>query len=535
MYIDFTYNPNGSLTKETYIRAGNSYKERNFTYDYEERLQQVEILDKSTGVPQLDTTGRVNFAYDDFGNRIKKQVEGGDTKYYLNRGLDLLAELDSQGNITKSYVYGVDLIGTIDSEGNFKYTVQDSLGSTRVLTDDQGNKITEKTYDPYGSVEYMESSGALSGNLGEAVNIDENIGFTNQEQDPETGLIYMNARYYNPVIGRFITEDLYKGDIGDAKSLNHYTYAANNPLKYIDPTGMWTYSIGDDGTRYAESCLRDDGQIERISHLVQTLFFGYSIEEMKNLTVQQLLDRNQVYFDETVDRDYKPFGEWDFSEWNDPLYSYGEKLPWVAEWKGFKEGRKINIEWMIDRTYNFRRWLERGAEEMINRPWYQTAGSKLRDMVNTGHDYDIKQKQVGEIRGEYYYNSASDVIIGDTLVMYDKPNSFLLGYIAAAGDVTETWTKIQTGTYQSIFNDLKFYKENPSHALNILVPWSIDLQEITFDITAQIDEEIDEVFISAGYNFYKTYGTNFTDEALGGYFNIANRIVGINLQNLGLL
>ena len=155
MYIDFTYNPNGSLTKETYIRAGNSYKERNFTYDYEERLQQVEILDKSTGVPQLDTTGRVNFAYDDFGNRIKKEVEGGDTRYYLNRGLDLLAELDSQGNITKSYVYGIDLIGTVDSEGNFRYTIQDSLGSTRVLTDDQGNKITEKTYDPYGSVEYM--------------------------------------------------------------------------------------------------------------------------------------------------------------------------------------------------------------------------------------------------------------------------------------------------------------------------------------------------------------------------------------------
>lgn len=57
--------------------------------------------------------------------------------------------------------------------------------------------------------------------------------------DKETGMYYLNARYYNPVTARFITEDTYRGTANDPLSLNLYTYCVNNPLIYFDPTGHW--------------------------------------------------------------------------------------------------------------------------------------------------------------------------------------------------------------------------------------------------------------------------------------------------------
>ncbi len=55
--------------------------------------------------------------------------------------------------------------------------------------------------------------------------------------DTETGTIYLRARYYNPNTGRFISRDSVTGDIGDPLSLNLYTYCANNPILYVDPSG----------------------------------------------------------------------------------------------------------------------------------------------------------------------------------------------------------------------------------------------------------------------------------------------------------
>jgi RHS repeat-associated protein len=60
--------------------------------------------------------------------------------------------------------------------------------------------------------------------------------------DKETGTIYLRARYYNPEIGRFISEDSYPGEANDPLSLNLYTYVGNNPINLFDPTGHWAQS-----------------------------------------------------------------------------------------------------------------------------------------------------------------------------------------------------------------------------------------------------------------------------------------------------
>jgi len=80
-------------------------------------------------------------------------------------------------------------------------------------------------YDAFGNI--LEVSG----------NADNPIRYAGYMYDEETGLYYLNARYYDPKIARFLSEDTYRGTPDDPLSLNLYTYCNNNPIKYYDPTG----------------------------------------------------------------------------------------------------------------------------------------------------------------------------------------------------------------------------------------------------------------------------------------------------------
>ncbi len=71
--------------------------------------------------------------------------------------------------------------------------------------------------------------------------------YTGQVEDADVGLYYYGARYYDPEIGRFITEDSYQGDIGNPCSQNQYVYVLQNPLKYVDPTGHMANISSTDG------------------------------------------------------------------------------------------------------------------------------------------------------------------------------------------------------------------------------------------------------------------------------------------------
>ena len=80
-------------------------------------------------------------------------------------------------------------------------------------------------YDPYGQV-----------TLGSTEHTDF-YGYNAESYNPNTGLEFLRARYYNAEIGRFFQEDTYLGDINDPLTLNRYAYTKNSPLNYIDPSG----------------------------------------------------------------------------------------------------------------------------------------------------------------------------------------------------------------------------------------------------------------------------------------------------------
>jgi len=106
------------------------------------------------------------------------------------------------------------------------YYVNDLLGSPRIATDSSGNPAPGgDTYLPYGE----RMGGDLEANK---------IWYTSRHQDDDTRLIYMGARYYDPVVGRFITTDpkSFSGD--DVHAFNRYAYANDNPYRYTDPDGQ---------------------------------------------------------------------------------------------------------------------------------------------------------------------------------------------------------------------------------------------------------------------------------------------------------
>lgn len=163
----------------------------------------------------------VKYSYDALGRRVKRHIPGGreNTKFIYD-GLDVLVD-DNGGTLTKYLnADGIDnkLRQTTGSTTN--YFIADHLGSTNVLTSSTGSLIASNSYDSFGN----------SSN----VSFPSRYQFTGREYDSFTGLQFSRARYYDPNLGRFISEDPIGFGGGD---VNLFGYVRNNPINLKDPTG----------------------------------------------------------------------------------------------------------------------------------------------------------------------------------------------------------------------------------------------------------------------------------------------------------
>ncbi len=103
--------------------------------------------------------------------------------------------------------------------------VRDNLGSIIAVVNAAGGKVFEAEYDAWGNQTVTRNDIRLS------------RGYTGHEMLPQFGLIHMDGRVYDPVIGRFLSPDNYVQLPENSQSFNRYSYCLNNPLKYTDPTG----------------------------------------------------------------------------------------------------------------------------------------------------------------------------------------------------------------------------------------------------------------------------------------------------------
>jgi RHS repeat-associated protein len=161
------------------------------------------------------------YTYDGDGKRDSKTVSSTTTAYVYdaNRGLPVLLE-----DGTRRYVWGLGLAYQVEGSAVLVYHV-DGLGSVRALTD--STKAVIQTYESDESGVPITASGGST----------QPFGFTGEQRDPENGLVYLRARYYDPLPGRFIQRDTSMGQIARPPEMNRFSYVENSPINRRDPTG----------------------------------------------------------------------------------------------------------------------------------------------------------------------------------------------------------------------------------------------------------------------------------------------------------
>jgi RHS repeat-associated protein len=182
-----------------------------YLFDARGRLTQVTLADGQT----------VSYQYDGLGRRVSRTANGT-TMQFLYDSEDVVQDINSDGS-TVDYLNGPGIdqkLRQVSSATNGPlYFLQDHLSSTVALTDRTGGVAESEQYAAYGG--------------GKGSNLTRYL-YTGRELDQQTGLYFYRARYYDPAIGRFISED----PIGFDGGMNFYAYAGNDPAGFTDPLGL---------------------------------------------------------------------------------------------------------------------------------------------------------------------------------------------------------------------------------------------------------------------------------------------------------
>ncbi len=193
-------------------------------------------------VSAYDNGHTMTYSYRPDGLRLSKMVDNVTTTHIWD-GQNIIAESGTDGTIIANYIRGVNLIAAKKS-GGLSYYLYNAHGDVVQLTDTTGTVSRIYDYDAFGNEK------TITGQTGTDTNP---FRYCGEYKDSETGTIYLRARYYDPVVGRFTQRDTVFGvanklsngqSITDPLSLNLYTYCYNNPVMYIDPDGNRVTGVG---------------------------------------------------------------------------------------------------------------------------------------------------------------------------------------------------------------------------------------------------------------------------------------------------
>jgi RHS repeat-associated protein len=221
--VGYLYDMNGNLVQKT--EGANVWT---YEWDAENRLKVARVNGVQMG----------GYVYDALGRRAERHWGWGmpNHREYVYDGEDILLseyshDFEAGSNfdmMSHFYIHGpgIDEPFEVQFGGSTTwYYHADALGSIVRMTDENGEDVradTYRQYDAFGKPEWASYEGHT---------------YTGREWDPETGLYYYRARYYDPRIGRFLSED----PLGLAAGINFYSYIENNPANMGDPSGRSAY------------------------------------------------------------------------------------------------------------------------------------------------------------------------------------------------------------------------------------------------------------------------------------------------------
>jgi RHS repeat-associated protein len=233
--------PDGSVINYTYDDADRLISAGPETYSYDENGNQIGKLTGRTLVSYAyDSRDRLisvngpgvseTFTYDGDGNRVVRTAGNVTTEYINDISVPVVVPLQElSGGTTTSFVRGN---GSIISEFNDSqpsnfYHHLDAQGSTVGISNSLGRLVQIGVYNAWGEM-------STSNNLG----LSGEFRYIGESFDPLSGFYYMRARYYDPRLGRFISQDPYTGQLNVPLSRNRYIYARNNPQRFTDRIGF---------------------------------------------------------------------------------------------------------------------------------------------------------------------------------------------------------------------------------------------------------------------------------------------------------
>lgn len=225
----YTYDANGRLIEKgiEYVEgagyAPSSGQYVKYTWDLFDRLEAVYRSDAgSDGMVEV-----VRYGYDADGMRVQRTAGGQVTRWIY--GPDGNPIMEVSATCTREFVYAEGkLLGYWETAGGTTrryFALTDQVGSVVSTTDELGVEVSRRDYLAFGGEAGLEGDFPTS------------ALYTGKEWDAEAGLYYFNARWYDPELGRFISED----PIMDGS--NWYAYVENSPLTHTDPTGLGPWDV----------------------------------------------------------------------------------------------------------------------------------------------------------------------------------------------------------------------------------------------------------------------------------------------------
>jgi RHS repeat-associated protein len=213
-----TTDGNNHISAYSYDASGNATGETGYAYTW-------------NGESQLITAGGVNYLYDGDGRRVAKV---GTKLYWYGAGTEILAETNAAGNTLNEYIFfGGKRVALLPASATAQFYVEDSLGSSRIVTTNAGAVCYDADFYPFGGERAVTNSCTQN-----------NYKFEGKERDPETGNDDFGARYYSNRFGRWLSADWSNvpvpvpyANLSNPQTLNLYSMVTDDPESFADLDG----------------------------------------------------------------------------------------------------------------------------------------------------------------------------------------------------------------------------------------------------------------------------------------------------------